>query len=329
MHALSFDVYGISVRITSPMEEVIDFVSSNYSSFGSTDGEIADITVTFSEDAGEYARKEKEKSKFRFFGEGIYLGEDELYWENEYGFRVLVSRRDGTIVVHSFHHGLLDKSDQEERLKDFQRSMRWAIHFPLFTQLQYQRDWILVHASAVVKNGDAIAFCGLNKVGKSTLAVYLAEEYGYKLMTDNFLFVGTDSLYGFPEVLRLSPDAAEHMQLRSIWDELVYGKYHVNPDQFGVELEGTPKRFFFVNQGSALETQKINPTTSSSVMDNFHSYLGEFPEHSYLGMWPYLTGEPMDSEDAFSTMTSTPWYELSYKPNWNLDAIVKEVESCI
>lgn len=328
MYTLSFDVYGISVQITSPMEEFIDFVSSNYSSFDSGDGKTADITVTYSKNAGEYAAEQK--SGFRFFGESLYLGDDELYWENEYGFRVLLSRRgDGKVSVDSFHHDLIGKSDREERLKDFQRSMRWAIHFPLFTRLQYQRDWRLLHASAVAKDGSAVAFCGLNKVGKSTLAVYLAEEYGYELMTDNFLFVGDDTLYGFPEVLRVSPEAAERMKLGSLWDDLVYGKYHIKPAQFGVELEATPERFFFVNQGPALETRKLNPKSTWSTMENFHSNLGEFPEHSYLGMWPYLTGDTMNSDPAVNTLTSTPWYELSYEPDWNLDAIVEEVESCI
>jgi hypothetical protein len=148
-------------------------------------------------------------------------------------------------------------------------------------------------------------------------------------MTDNFLFVGDNTLYGFPEVLRLSPDATEHMQLDSLWDNLVYGKYHVGLDQFGVELEATPERFFLVNQGPALETRKINPASAWSTMENFHSYLGEFPEHTYLGMWPYLTGETMNSEPAFDTMTSKSWYELSYEPNWKLDAVVEEIESCI
>jgi hypothetical protein len=325
---LSFNVHGVSIQVNSPIQEFIEFVCSNYASFDSADDETADVTVTYSKKAGEYAVEQK--SGFRFFGEGIYLGDNKLYWENQYGFRVLLSPQDdGTVSVHSFHHDLLGKSDEEERLKDFQRSMRWAIHFPLFTQLQYRRGWLLVHASAVVKDGSAVAFCGLNRVGKSTLAVYLAEEYGYELMTDNFLFVGDNTLYGFPEVLRLSPDAAKHMQLGSLWDNLVYGKYHIDPDQFGIELKATPERFFFVNRGSNLQTRKINPTSTLSTIENLHSYLGEFPEHSYLGMWPYLTGETMNSEPAYDTMTSTPWYELSYEQNWKLDAVVEEVELCI
>jgi hypothetical protein len=321
-------VYDISIRLTTPIDRFAEFVGHNYSLFTASKTKTVDIDVTYSEQAGKYAAERKEE--FRRFGGGMYISTDCLYWENEYGFRLLVSiREDGTLAVHAFHHDLLRKSDTEERFKDFQRSMRWAIHFPLFTRLQYRRGWSLLHSSAVVKDGRAIVFCGLNKVGKSTLAVYLCEKHGYNLMTDNFLLVGDDTLYGFPEVIRLSPTAADRLGLSSVWDDLVYGKYHVAPDTIGTELQASPEAFFLISQGSELQSRSVNPSTTWETMRNLHSYLGEFPEQSYLGMWPYITKQTMNTKTATETVTTTPWYELSYEPDWNFEAVVSEIEACI
>lgn len=323
-----FDVCGISLQLTTPIDRFNKFITHNYSQFTTSEVATPDIKVTYSEAAGEYAANKK--SKFRYYGGGIYVGNDSIYWENEYDFRVLVSIcDDGTIDVYAYHHDLIGKTDVEERLKDFQRSMRWAVHFPLFTRLQYQRGWLLIHASAVVKNKSAIIFCGLNSIGKSTLSIYMSEKHGYELMTDNFLFIGDEAVFGFPEVVRLSPTAAEKVGATSIWNDLVYEKHHVNPSTFGTELKAVPEAFFFVNQGSKLATRKVDSTSTWETMQHLHSYLGEFPEHSYLGMWPYITGQTMNAQLAIETVTKTPWYELTYEPNWDLEAVVTEVKACI
>lgn len=324
----TFDVYGVSLRVTSTLEDFINFVSRNYCSFDTVETNQLDIQVNYSQQAGKYAAEQK--SSFRFFGEGIYIGDKKIYWENKYGFRVLLAINEaGDFEIHSFHHDLIGKADQEERLKDFQRSMRWAIHFPVFVRLQYQQNLSLIHASAAAKDGKAIVFCGLNKVGKSTLAVYLATECGYDLVTDNFLLVGENSVYGFPEVIRLSPKAAKKFDLDSIWDELVYGKYHIEPETIGTELKASPAAFVFVSQGSEVQIQEIDSSSSWKTMQYLHTLLGEFPEHSYLGMWPYLTGQSMNLEPATNQITSTSWYDLTYEPDWNIDAVFREVEECI
>jgi len=324
----TFDVYGVSIQVKTSLDRFFQFVSHNYAPFVVPQVSDPDLHVMFSERAGKRAADRKQD--FKFFGEGVYVGDHSIYWENDFGFRVLISRsEDETLSVEAFHHDLIGKPDAKDRFKDFQRSMRWAIHFPLFTLLQYNRNWALVHASAVVKDGNAIVFCGLNKVGKSTLAVYLTREYGYDLMTDNFLFVGDGAVYGFPEVVRLSPEAAERMDLDSIWDNLVYGKYHVRPRDLGVTLEGFPKGIFIVNQTDELMTRPLSSEDAWKTMRHLHTLLGEFPEQSYLGFWPYLTGESIDSSVAAETMTDSPWYELSYKPNWELQAVATAVEQCI
>ena len=324
----AYDVYDISVQLQTPLSEFSEFVSHNYAQFKIPDVDEPTIDVKYSEQAGEEAAERK--SELRFFGEGVYLDDGALYWENKFGFRTLLTLEENDqLTVRAFHTNLLKESDPDERFKDFQRSMRWAIHFPIFTRLQYRRNWSLIHAAAVAKDDAVVVFCGLNKVGKSTLAVHLCQERGYDLVTDNFLLVGDGQVYGFPEVVRLSPTAADRMGLSSLWDDLVYGKYHVNSAELGVTLSGVPTAFFFVNQGDKLMTRQMDAEVGWETMRHLHGYLGEFPEQSYLGFWPYLTEETMNDVEVTETITNTPWYELTYEPDWDLAAVSREVQLCI
>jgi len=50
--------------------------------------------------------------------------------------------------------------------------------------LCYQRDLLVLHASAVRVDGRAVAFCGRPGMGKSTLAAWLAES-GHALVSDD------------------------------------------------------------------------------------------------------------------------------------------------
>ncbi|GAC1658440.1 MAG: HPr kinase [Candidatus Dormibacteraceae bacterium] len=70
-----------------------------------------------------------------------------------------------------------------------------------------QRGELVLHASAVVHRGEAIAFAGPQGSGKSTLAASLV-ELGLELLTDDLLVVsGADVVRG-PGELRLWPESA-------------------------------------------------------------------------------------------------------------------------
>ena len=56
-----------------------------------------------------------------------------LYWENAFGFSVLVTPRgDGGFEVLAYHFDLERERDPDLRARNHQRSLRWALHFPLF-----------------------------------------------------------------------------------------------------------------------------------------------------------------------------------------------------
>ena len=107
----------------------------------------------------------------------------------------------------------------------------------VFGILLHQREQIVLHASAVEVNGQAVAFCGSSGAGKSTLAAALAQR-GYRLITDDICAITLSGGGGAPIVhpdgrrLKLWAEAIENLELGSVKREPVRGcleKYYVEP----------------------------------------------------------------------------------------------------
>lgn len=80
--------------------------------------------------------------------------------------------------------------------------------------LLHQREAFVLHASAVVKNGRAVALLGRPTQGKSTLAGALIRD-GWRLVADDKLVVETDegaaTVRSGPPVLKLAPETADKL----------------------------------------------------------------------------------------------------------------------
>ncbi|HVJ03970.1 MAG TPA: HprK-related kinase A [Sphingomonas sp.] len=93
-----------------------------------------------------------------------------------------------------------------------------------------QRRYLLLHASAVERDGRALLMTGQSGAGKSTLAALLMAR-GWRLMGDEFALVdpATGLIHGFPRLVSLKNEAIGVMERA-----LPNGR-------FGPALEGTPK----------------------------------------------------------------------------------------
>ena len=87
----------------------------------------------------------------------------------------------------------------------------------LFAVLLRQRGLLVLHGSAVARNGRGIGFIGDSGWGKSTLAASLVER-GWRLLTDDLLVIaGVGEGGAAPTIvsghasMRLAPDAAGHL----------------------------------------------------------------------------------------------------------------------
>lgn len=93
-----------------------------------------------------------------------------------------------------------------------------------------QKQYLLLHAASVEKDGRALILTGESGAGKSTLAALLGER-GWRLMGDEFALLGLDDglLRAFPRAVSLKNGAIRVMEREA------------PPPRFGPRLEGTPK----------------------------------------------------------------------------------------
>jgi len=128
--------------------------------------------------------------------EGIRIGMEraELYWESVGGFIV---EEGGEIVVSP-------KRDVSSRLLSI------PLLGPVIGALLFQRGFLVLHASAVERNGKVTAFLGPKGIGKSTTAAKMYEA-GWGLFSDDLLAVNmTRSVKPLaapaPPLIKLNPD---------------------------------------------------------------------------------------------------------------------------
>jgi hypothetical protein len=94
------------------------------------------------------------------------------------------------------------------------RLARLPLQGAVLAELLRQRGYVVLHASAVVVGGQAVAFVGHKGFGKSTTAGALLAR-GHRLLTDDLLAVDVSGPVarvhpGFP-MLKLWPDAVAHL----------------------------------------------------------------------------------------------------------------------
>jgi len=99
--------------------------------------------------------------------------------------------------------------------------------------LQMALGWrrhLLLHASSVERDGEALVMTGLSGSGKSTLSAMLAQK-GWRFMGDEFALLSIDSgdIEPFPRLISLKNQAIGAME------EVA------SAERFGPEMRGTPK----------------------------------------------------------------------------------------
>lgn len=273
---LNIKIYGIKALVNTSVADFADFVSKNYGVFISTKHETEyDVEIFYSKKAGRKARSFK--NNMTRIGEDIFIGEKQIFWENEFGFCIIVDVRNREKwVINASHDGLLNKTSLEDRYENFQRSIRWAVHFPIFCLLERNQEKELIHASAVAKDGHALLFCGLNKVGKSSLTMFLVKNYNYKFMSDNFLLIGKNEIFAFPEVLRLSPEGLKNLGLNLRYGNTVYGKYHIVIQKSDVWMSAIPTHAFNLCTGKENSIAPLKRQIALKWIQANHDFLQEF-----------------------------------------------------
>lgn len=326
MRSISIDLYGVRAKVHSDDEAFLRFVASNYRPFLTEQEKPVDLQVYFSEKLLTDISQQAENMPH--LGGGARGLDDRLYWENPFLFRILT--RIGSLgpeEVWAYHGDLCQQENEEERRKNYQRSMRWALHFPLFIQLKQKQNKHLIHACAVQSHGKAWLLFGHNKVGKSSLGMYLSQHGDFNLMSDNFLLYDETHVYGFPECSRLSEASASELGLQPSKTP-VYGKGHYETETSKECLIARPEAVFFLQEGKEHKVDSMKKLDVEALTVGIHQFLGEFPQHSFYSFLP-LFGIKGRSLRRASTLDSRIWYRLRQPLNWNFLGTVNAIESCL
>ncbi len=321
----SFSVHSVSLKVHSPLTDFLGFIESNYQPFLS-DIPVQNprVEVEYSQQAGNQIRKEAKA--LEPVSRDVRVSENSLYWSNEFGFEILVQTDGRNFKVRGFHFDLNKELSLESRLKNFQRSMRWCCHFPIFWLLKQERGMQVVHAAAVSKDGKGLAFCGLNGMGKSTLAMSLVKNHGYKLVTDNFLLLNHEGFFGFPERVRLDSHSSQSLDLEdeARQGDYVYAKHQLPLEQSETELVCRAAGFYVLKHGSEMALQPLSSEKGWEILDGFHDYLQEFPEYSFYAMLPLLSLQNAGPRCPFLA-PKAPFALLTNPMNWNIKGMSERV----
>jgi hypothetical protein len=92
--------------------------------------------------------------------------------------------------------------------------LRHAFEHPLMILLDVEHGCFCLHAATAMKDGEAVMFLGGNGAGKTSAAVQLVREGGYRLLADNFTPCDGSSVHGFPGRTRpKEPGRRDQLQL--------------------------------------------------------------------------------------------------------------------
>lgn len=180
----SYSAYGLNIQ---SQLELPEFVSSS-------DGGTADITIRFGE---TYWRAPGDEERYH----------QATAHEINFFFRVA-----GSFKVRRGCEIIVDPAPGAE-----ERTLRLCVIGPIIAGLLHQRDFLVLHASAIAIDGVVVAFLGGKGWGKSTMAAYM-QSRSHQLITDDVLALkvcldGTVmAVPGFPQ-LKLWPNAAAFLSL--------------------------------------------------------------------------------------------------------------------
>jgi len=244
----SYLAYGLGIHAAMPLPELVageaeEEVSIRFGCVGNLSLEILE------EGWGHFSPAPKE---------------DYLFWQNVGSFSVLGGR---TIVV--------DPSPAAD-----ERILRLFVLGPVLAMLLRQRGYLLLHASAVAVDDEAVLFLGSAGWGKSTMAAALHAR-GHRFVTDDVaaLRVGGSSpvlFPGFPQ-LKLWPEA-----LVSLGDDPEnlprcgpYFEKRARPVAHNFSSTPLPtKRIYVLDEGDTPEILPLGPQEA----------LAELARHTYVAM---------------------------------------------
>lgn len=220
-----------------------------------------------------------------------------------------------------------------------------------------QKSYSLIHASGITKNDQAIIFSARGGGGKTSLAVE-ALSYDYNFLSDNYLMLKNDQIFGFPTSLslftynladtivkKLKKTEKVSISLKNIVYKLTggYAKFFtkINPQRIGELSKYSSLDTVFIirpveHGKNKLVINKIERTTAVKKM--LYNQMLEFPFfNQYLEIYSYILPENNFSKhwDLYletlerNLSDNVSFYEVFTNGYYSFDELLKRLNDMI
>jgi hypothetical protein len=151
----------------------------------------------------------------------------------------------------------------------FQNIIKLYVEQSLLWNLSIKHKLDCIHASSIEKDNEVTIFAGLNGVGKSTLALFLAVKKEYKLFSDNYLLIDRNYAYLFPDNIRLTKKSINSLNLKSS-ESFGFNKYLLTKNQveFSKEIRSKIKEIHIVYRGKKWSKKKLKKSEATKMIQS-------------------------------------------------------------
>ncbi|MDX8414264.1 MAG: HprK-related kinase B [Mariprofundales bacterium] len=250
---------------------------------------------------------------------------------------------DGFRLIHKVRTGMVFLQSSTHRIAagPCEANVNQVINFIInqkMSALQHQ-GWLICHAAAAVKNGQALALAGFSGGGKSTLMLHLMANAQWKFVTNDRLFIKHTPTgvvaRGVPKLPRVNPGTLLHnsqlrtiltpqriselesMPINTLWN--LEEKYDVDVlEQYGngrIQHQADLSAFIVLNwsHGSTIPTtiSRVNLDQCPQLLDAIMKSAGPFYQQSDGSF--YQNNQPLVQEKYREILSEIKIFEVAGK----------------
>lgn len=203
-----------------------------------------------------------------------------------------------------------------------------GVYYPLFCYLRRKEEKLVLHASAVDRHGEGVAFCGLDGVGKSCIALHLSQQPGTSFISDNLIFADRQNIYPCHELIRLHPRSASWLDPSRLvrWNKASCMKDFYtpvrSPDKKGTRL----KKLIFSGFHPTNRVARISAREAVHRLTHLNRLAGELSDYPRAhSLYSLLKGPEASSDEAIlgSLLAGAECFNVQFDRSNDLETNMK------
>lgn len=295
----TYTLHNAHIQITSPVRSFLDFVSWNLlDRFPNRESainfqlecELLSYNTFFTKNHMVSDWRQLPGSSGMLLSTGAWIQDNNLYWSSPRANIHFRQIEQNHFLIRAHYQERPDHSirrmlwHQKVYLyNNYQVILRLLVYAPLFWLFEQQNGYFVIHGAGISGNGRNIILAGLNGIGKTSLALAFAAN-GYQFLGDNYLLHDANTIYAFPESIRISEKAARTFGLPVIPDVHLYGKRIVRANTLNLLADMRPNIFLIVVRGPVGRIDPISLEDALNLTLAQGDYLSEYAEHTFMGL---------------------------------------------